>query len=272
MWTLLLLFGLAGSPASAQSPDVQGTVDPAVAARLGVEDPPVDQGTIDDWVTRLEELLESNAQELVVQHLHTARELHDLQILEAVDGLLDRKERSGLIELHALETMGFLQLEQARAKLHHRATRDRRIAEDDDLSAALYKAIGRHAHVDSIELLADDLIVNGRPKTNKAKIFALGRIRDPLTVETMIAEMNKLPTPENGKSGIIAHGRDFRSALYALTGEDLGENRNPWQSWWNDNKRGLEITAVEPELTGEAGERWTKYWRVGKQSAPYAGP
>ncbi len=65
----------------------------------------------------------------------------------------------------------------------------------------------------------------------RAKIRALGNIRHPASVDTLI---NALYATKDETIGRI--GADLLTAMKKLTGQDLGNSRQAWKDWWKKNR------------------------------------
>jgi hypothetical protein len=118
-------------------------------------------------------------------------------------------------------------------------------------------ALGQKADVKALPILTDKLhVTNRNDKPTRARILAIGRIRDVKSVEALIAMMN------SGR-GRRSHPnmKEINLCLQILTGADVRSNRDDWQAWWNDNKKGLKITKEEQEATTKkARATWKVLW------------
>ena len=65
----------------------------------------------------------------------------------------------------------------------------------------------------------------------RARIRALGNIRHPASVDTLI---NALYATKDETIGRI--GGDLLMAMKKLTGQDLGNSRQAWKDWWKRNR------------------------------------
>jgi hypothetical protein len=135
--------------------------------------------------------------------------------------------------------------------------RARRKPEDKEL-AELFGAVGQHGDASSLELLCGGTLDRTREHSTRARIQALGRVRDPRSVAELIALMNKAGGGRGGAGNLF--DRDFRLALWALTGTDEGGARESWMRWWNDNKKSLELPEAPPDEPRALAAQWRRLW------------
>ena len=64
-----------------------------------------------------------------------------------------------------------------------------------------------------------------------------------------------------GNVELVSSADGATHALVVLTGASVRPNQDDWIAWWNDNKRGLELTKQEQELDTKKGRSaWMELW------------
>jgi hypothetical protein len=135
--------------------------------------------------------------------------------------------------------------------------REKKLRKDPEFGPQLVRAIAQHGNAKSIGLLAKDALSDREPKLSNARILGLGHIRDPKSVEALMGLMKKA-----GRNRTQPYMDDFRMSLMVLTGTDNGKSQEAWIAWWNDNKKGLVVTPVAPELPKKMQYKWNRYWGI----------
>ena len=159
----------------------------------------------------------------------------------------------------ALGALRFQEHPSALEALHAAYKKAARKKPDDKELGELILAIGQHASRSSLELLSGGALDRTREHSTRARIRALGRVRDPAAVEELIGLMNKAGGGRGGAGNLF--DRDFRLSLWALTGTDEGAARESWMRWWNDNKRELTLPEELPEEPRQLAAQWRSLWR-----------
>jgi HEAT repeat protein len=191
-----------------------------------------------------------------VRAIEAAAELADESVVGQIARGLDDKEPG--VRQAAVKALRFQSHPKAIEPLNAALKKQVRREIPDQELAALITAVGQHASRSSLELLAGGTLERTHEHSTRARILALGRIRDPEAVAELIALMNKAGQGQAGAGNL--YDRDFRLALWALTGRDEGAARESWMRWWNDNKRTLEI-APEPALEPRPlALQWRRLW------------
>ena len=166
---------------------------------------------------------------------------------------LDHK--SPKIRQAALEALRFTPHTLALRKLHNLCKRNSKLCEDEQLGPLLYKAIGQHGQVSSIPFLTDKLLSVVNPDIIRARIFALGHIRDRKAIDALI-ELQRAAKP-----GVVArYARALRMSLMQVTGVDRGESAERWRSWWSDHKAKFEVPEHPPLLPNDLQRAWDSFW------------
>ena len=135
--------------------------------------------------------------------------------------------------------------------------RERNLKKNDDQFAALLKAIGSYGDADNVDLLADDMLHNPHRDIIRARILSLGNTRCRESAEELISIMNSA-----ARKKIQPYMGEISLALTALTGADEGKSQDRWTTWWNANKRDLEIEETMAPLPKKLKAQWNKYWGI----------
>lgn len=257
--TLSLSFASTAGPVPAPLP-------PAVRFQESVQDAgdeehaPLDEEAMAALVERLEALLgdKQAAPEDKVELIWQAVEFPHEDVVEVLADGVDDKQHD--VRLAALDALGLIDHEDAMQVLAKLVKKDKRLQKDEELAAQLFKSLGRYGDEDNLDLFTKG-ILNAEGEVFQARVLALGKIRTKESVEELLGVMNS--GGGGGRLGAksIAYMDQLRLSLHALLGEDAGATRDKWQAWWNANRRGLEVSVEEPELEGQLGRRWERYWR-----------
>jgi HEAT repeat protein len=180
---------------------------------------------------------------------------HD-EVAKVVGGVLTEKDES--VRIAAADVLGGMSCKESLTALHRGAEKKKNI-EDSKVAAALFKAIGRHAEVSSIMVIANEPLKNMDADVVKARIFALGNIRSKKSVEELMKLM-QLGNPTPGQDS--AYMPMFRVALARLTGTDQTTNKDMWQTWWRENEKTFEVAEPPIEMAPELQALWNEYWGV----------
>lgn len=220
-----------------------------------------DKARVEETVEALELAFEDGDVDTRIAALVQALEVpHAAVVSQVVRGLRD--DELAVMDA-ALQTLRYMEHADALGALHKTLTRDKRFKNDPELTPKLLRAIGEHADPKSIPLLTKDLFRGDSRKNREvtaARILAVGNIRSKKSVETLIGLMNKA-----SQQNIYPHMRDVRLALFALTGVDKGRSREEWQSWWNDNKKTVEVSPKMAPLPKDDQRRWDRFWGKERQ-------
>jgi HEAT repeat protein len=166
-------------------------------------------------------------------------------------------DKDSSVRVAAFDTLGTLGQEDALKELHRAAKKAKQMKDDPAALAALYRAIGRYGDKSSIEVLLDDPWLSMDNVAVKARIYALGNVRDTAAVEGLLSLTN-LARPLPGEdSPFMPH---FRVALARLTGTDQSTNKSLWQKWWRDNKQGFKVPEQAVPMPAEMQAPWHEFW------------
>jgi hypothetical protein len=158
------------------------------------------------------------------------------------------------VQKAAIEALRFNPHKKALEELHARAKVK---AAKDDLPtyATLVRAIGQHGSPTSIDILTDNPWSTPDAQVLRAKLLGLSRIR---TKEAVKATTDLMEIA--GVNKVEPFMKDFRLALWALTGADQGESRDLWLKWYRDNKDKLKVAEAPPAEPKELATQWQAYW------------
>jgi HEAT repeat protein len=169
-------------------------------------------------------------------------------------GLRDDESR---VRRAALEALRWTPHSDALRALHRVQKRDTELRSDEQLGPALYRAIGQHADPASIDLLEERIYSETNRAIVRARLWAIGNIRDREALESLIALL-RAAKPETVKKYV----RDLRVALIQLTGVDQGEVPARWLDWWSDHRRDFEMAEEPPLMPIDLQRRWDSFWGI----------
>jgi hypothetical protein len=204
-------------------------------------------------VANINEAFKTKDDQLRINAIQGAAGLIDPGTVRAISkGLRVNREA---VRLVAVDPEGLKQL-------HRMYRREKDLHQQEELFAALLKAIGRHGNKSSIKVLADNPFKGLTIYSGRARIMGLGRIRHRDSVEELIQAMRltgRRPRdwrmPDNPRFLIEAN-----VAMTALTGATPGTNKDDWQKWWRDNKRKFRMKKELPKIPKSYETRWEEYW------------
>lgn len=160
--------------------------------------------------------------------------------------------------MSAIESMGQGQHPGLLDVLHQLYHTGGMIKTDTQLHAALLQSIGRHASESSIDVLGDDRLANKDPRTVRARMLGLARIRTERSARALFGLFAKREAiAEAGEEFPMA---EFRIAALLLTGVDQGDSPEAWQTWWREHGDELSVPAAAPPLPQEMLVRWDGFW------------
>jgi hypothetical protein len=172
------------------------------------------------------------------------------------------------VKTETIHALGWHPSKEALKQLHRFYRREGKlIADDEDVFAALFKAVGRHGDPSSLTVLGDHPFKGLTPKVAEARILGIANIREKKSVESLMKGM-RLTTEETGgrrARSVETRSRGmryFRPALCVLTGEDMGEMDEDWQRWWRENKNKFRMAEKRPPVPADVQAYWESYWGV----------
>jgi len=215
----------------------------------------VDAERVERARAELKEAFQKGDAEARLKAIADHRLVADEKVIETIaKGMDDEDQRVAIASIDALR---YAEHPAALEELHKACKRDKKLRKDEALGPRLFKAIAWHGDPSSVELLADDPFSTKGADFVRARIFGLGRIRDPKAVEALMDMMNKV-----GRNKVDDWMDDFRLSLVVLTGADEGKSVEGWTRWWNDHKKDLEVSPEPPELPRLMQVRWNDYWDI----------
>lgn len=221
------------------------------------ETPPPSPELIESTVEAIETALEEKDLEAATAAVRAAQAVPDEDVTEILAEVAQKDEAE--LALAALDVLGRIGHESAVdefKKIHRKGKK--RLGKDEDWALELYRSMGRTGSTDLLEVIGKDSLDKSNLRLDKARILAIGKIRDPKSVETLMSLMNKVRVRD--RQPFMDH---FRASMAALTGDDAGGSLPLWQAWWNDNKRKLELPEQEPEIeVKKLRVVWEGFWRA----------
>lgn len=233
----------------------------AVLTFAAQDEPPqsVDPKRLEAALAELEQAFDKGTEQDRVAAMQRHGSIPDPDVVGWVErGLRDHE---AVVRDAAIDTLRFQEHPSALKALEGAYRRDGKRIRKDDVAvyAALIKAIGQHGDPGSIGLLTDDIWEVRDHAVLQARIFSLGNVRDAKSVDALFGLMKS-----GGRDRIQPIMGDLRTSLLVLTGADQGESQDLWIAWWNDNKRGLEVSPDLPTLPKQVAQRWAYYWGEGR--------
>lgn len=264
---LAAILPFASGPALAEASAAVTAQDEDKDDKEEEEAGPTDE-EVDAAVEKLKAVLKEGSFDEKVQALEEARAVPHKDVVKIVVTAV--KDDAKEVRLAAVTALGYLEVDRALDTLHG-WSKKKTMTKDDDFALELFKAIGRHGDKGSLKYLEDN-IFSSPNKVLEARIIAMGKIRHEDAVGEVIGIMNKMRSNNGGKGGgkggggkeqeeNVPHMDAVRLALHALTGANEGTSRRDWQTWWNENKRKLEIDAKEmPPMERSLETKWLEFW------------
>jgi hypothetical protein len=228
---------------------------------------PPDPARVASALAALESAWKGGAAGERVRAIEEAAELGDAQVIAAIARGLDQREDA--VRDAAVAALRYQPHPAALERLHAALRAAPRSPEQDARVAELVLAVGQHASPSSIELLADASPDRTREHTTRARIRALGRVRDRAALEALNALRRKAGT---GARGGALFDADFRLALWSLTGTDPGLAPESWTRWWNEHGRDFAVAPQPPEEPRLLAQRWRALWETPAERAARGEP
>ena len=276
---LIVIFGLTLAPplaaAGAQPTEASATLaqePPGPEDEEEEAEQPPPPPTEEEVAAALEDLakgLERTAIEDRIAAVRAAGGVPAEDVVEALSEAAAPKDRE--LCKAVLDVLGRMEFEPALAELRRLAKRSRELKQDDELTAELYKAIGRSADPEDLKLFCKHVFQADRPKTTRACLLSIARVRTDDALEDLIDLMNRAPIQQGKNREKWRHWADLHLALHVVTGANPGSDRPAWQAWWNDNKKSFSVSEESAELDRKLGVLWNAYWRDGNAARPGKG-
>jgi hypothetical protein len=198
-----------------------------------------------------------------VRAIEGAASLGDARVIAAVARGLE--DRDAAVRTAAVAALRYQPHPEALERLHAALRKAPRSPDEDRRVSELVAAVGQHASPSSLALLSEGGLDRTRSHTTRARIQALGRVRDARAVEELIALMNKAGGGPLGGGALF--DADLRLSLWALTGVDEGPARESWMRWWNDHKRDFAVAPEPPAEPRALAARWRALWETPAEKA-----
>ncbi len=233
MLTLLVAATLALAPAQDITPPTEERVELAV--------------------NELEAAFKSKDEEKKLQAIEAHKDVEAKDVAELLGRAV--KDDSDKVKESALGALRWMLHPESLDQLHSLLKRDRTLVKNEALYTLLLKAIGQHRNPKSIPYLTSNEIDSKVPGPTQARILGLGNIRSKDSVAALIRMMHTA-----NRSDIQNFMPRFRLSLMLLTSTDQGLSQDEWTSWWNKNKRTLEVAKEAPKLPPDEDVYWKSYW------------
>lgn len=184
--------------------------------------------------------------------IQNAADVDDAEVVRYIGRGLTDKDLS--VQGAAIEALRFNPNAKAFEELNTRA-KSKAAKEDTTVYAKLLRAVGQRGDPRAIDVLNDNPWSAPDAQVIQARIYGLGNVRTKeglkaLTDFMEIAGVNK----------IEPFMKDFRIALWSLTGADQGTSRDLWLNWYRENKSKVKISPRAPTEPPELARRWSSYW------------
>jgi HEAT repeat protein len=235
----------------------------AAALAAAASTSPVALGAQSKEADALQAALDSGDENELLDALEAARTSDDKIAVELAAKAL--RSQYVAVRLEALETLGRMRHPEALDKLLEEYKRSKD-DDNDEVFAAVLKAIGRRADPKSVDVLVDDPFDRLTLESGKARILGLSRIRTKHSLESFVAMSRKAsPSARRGRGITDSEwaGR-FREAMrctaVVLTGKDFGFSRPDWEKWWRENADTFEVAALRPPVPADVRAYWEHYW------------
>jgi len=267
MWIPTLLTSLPLlAPLALSAPPTAPGVPLPLPMLLSVLDDEDDEGEeegptkaeVEAMLERIAEAFKGKTEiEVRVEAVQAAAAVPHDDVAKALRDALGDKESE--VTLAALDVLGMMPVEEALDELLRFHKKDRRLKKDNELLAASFKAIARHAEPDTAELFTDNLFSNTSNVVLEARILGLGMIRDAVAVEGLMDVLKATYGKKGGNQPKVMPHLVLSMTVLIGTHEN-GSNKDKWVAWWNDNKRDLEISEELPEIPAQTLRKWQIYW------------
>jgi len=250
----------------AQSEDVPATdsdTPPAVEEELKI-DPA-------EALAKMKAAIKSESDVVILDAIAYAAEVEDKKIIGEFYKLL--KHKSVDIRLAALEAMRFNKHDEALKRLLSFGS-NKLLENDAEYLAEYIYALGQKADKKAAKLIKNDLVMTSAHDGDvlKARVYALGRIREVDSIETLL-QLSQ--SGGGGGGGRRGRGRatakmrvEIQTSLSVLTGVELGNEVLDWTNWWSDNKRSFKVTKAESKIDDRKLQaKWDSLWMTEEQKA-----
>ncbi|MFT7517815.1 MAG: HEAT repeat protein [Myxococcota bacterium] len=227
--------------------------------------------TIDplEALDKIKAAIESENDVVIIDAIEVCANVQDKKVITELAKLL--KHKSADVRLAALEALRFNEHDECFSRLL-KFGKDKRLKQDPEFLTEYIYALGQKADKKAEKFITDDLVMTGAVDKEVliAKIYALGRIRQVDSIETLL-QFGQSATRGGGRRG---GGRtpklriEIQTSLAVLTGVELGDQLLDWTSWWSDNKRKFKMSKTEGGISdGKLQAKWQSLWMTEAQKA-----
>lgn len=107
--------------------------------------------------------------------------------------------------------------------------------------AKAWDAIGETGDLRAVGPAEDSVLEVSAMEVSKARIKALGNMKDKQVVDFLIDLPFKFKGKGRGPGGGGGLREECKRSLNKLTGQDFGEDWNEWKKWWRDNQKSFKF-------------------------------
>ena len=211
-------------------------------------------------VANISEAFKTKDDQLRINAIQAAAGLIHPDIVRAISRGLRVNRKA--VRLAAVDALGWMKSPEGLKQLHRMYRREKDLHRQEELFAAVLKAIGRHGDKSSVRVLYDSPFKGLTIHSGRARIMGLGRIRQRDSVETLIKAMRltgrrprDFRVPDNPR-----FLEEVNVAMTVLTGATPGTSKDDWQKWWRDSKRKFRMKKELPRIPKSYETRWEEYW------------
>ena len=242
-------------------PATDGDTPPAVGEELKI-DPA-------EALAKIKAAIKSESDIVILDAILYAAKVEDKKIIGEFYKLL--KHQSIDIRLAALEAMRFNKHDEALKRLLSFGS-NKLLENDAEYLAEYIYALGQKADKKAAKLIKNDLVMTSAHDGDvlKARVYALGRIREVDSIETLLQlSQSGGRGGRRGRGGGMAKMRvEIQTSLSVLTGVELGNKVLDWTNWWSDNKRSFKVTKAEGKIDDRKLQaKWDSLWMTEEQKA-----
>lgn len=205
-------------------------------------------------VAELKQAFAGKDQAARLDALRRAIDVPHADVIKALEPALSGKQEEVLRA--ALETLGRMRHAQALERLLRYAKRQRTsLKKLPELNLLLIKSVGRHGSLSGLKFLTDNLFSSRDNSLIKARIVALGMIRDRKAVEAIFKQ---LKSTDRRRITIVM--RSVQIALARLTGRDEGTGQDRWQAWWRTVSKDWKVSEKPAPMPEGLQRSWDSFW------------
>ena len=249
----------------AQSEDIPATdndTPPAVEDEVNI-DPA-------EALDKIKAAIKSESAVVILNAIEYAAEVEDNKVIGEFYKLL--KHKSDEVRLAALEAMRFNKHDEALKRLISFGS-NKLLKNDAEYLAEYIYALGQKANKKAAKLIKNDLVMTSAHDEDvlKARVYALGRIREVDSIETLLKlSQSGGGGGRGGRRGArtVKMRVEIQTSLAVLTGVELGNDVLDWTSWWSDNKRSFKMSKAESKIDDRKLQaKWDSLWMTEEQKA-----